>query len=87
MSEPYWLLIVPVLVAMTAILFRDRRKQQEIFRERWPPISDDEFVARCTPGTRRETALRVRKIVSEQLGIPYESVYPEQHFADDLDCD
>lgn len=56
------------------------------FKERWPAISDDEFVARCTPGTRRTTALKVRRIVSEQLGIPYEHIYPEQHFFDDLDC-
>ncbi len=56
------------------------------FNERWPPISDDEFLARCSPGTTRETALRVRRIISEQLGVPYDQIYPEQDFVNDLYC-
>ncbi len=55
--------------------------------KRWPPIDDDEFLRRCRPGTDRETALRVRRIVSEQLGVPYEQIYPEQNFVKDLGCD
>ncbi len=47
------------------------------FHDKWPPIDDDEFVRRCPPGTRRKTALGVRRIVSEQLGIDYNRVYPE----------
>ncbi|MEO1614766.1 MAG: hypothetical protein AAFV88_02890 [Planctomycetota bacterium] len=57
------------------------------FNRRWPPISDDEFVARCPPGTGRDVALRVRRVISEQLGIPYDQIYPEQRFVDDLGCD
>ena len=56
------------------------------FNERWPPISDDEFLARCSPGTTRETALRVRRIISEQFGVPYDQIYPEQDFVNDLYC-
>ena len=56
------------------------------FNERWPPLSDDEFLARCSPGTTRETALRVRRIISEQLGVPYDQIYPEQDFVNDLYC-
>ena len=52
----------------------------------WPPISDDEFVAKCKPGTSRETALKVRRIVSEQLGVDYERLHPEQEFVRDLGC-
>jgi hypothetical protein len=54
--------------------------------DRWPPISDDEFMQRCTPGTSRVTALKVRRIIAEQLGVDYDRVYPEQHFVDDLGC-
>lgn len=55
--------------------------------DRWPPIDDDEFVRRCTPGVSRDTALRVRRIVAEQLGVEYSRVYPEQRFVEDLHCD
>jgi hypothetical protein len=56
------------------------------FNARFPPIDDDEFVRRCGPGVSRDVALRVRRIVSNSLGIDYERVYPEQTFAGDLDC-
>ena len=61
-------------------------KRGPSFKERWPAISEEEFVAKCKPGTNPQTALRVRRIVSEQLGVPYEHIHPEQHFVDDLDC-
>ena len=57
------------------------------FKMKWPAISDGEFMGRCTPGADRETALKTRRIVSEQLGIPYDHVYPEQNFVNDLGCD
>jgi len=56
------------------------------FKEKWPAISDKEFMERCTPGTGRETALKARRIIADQLGVPYEHVYPEQKFVDDLGC-
>lgn len=57
------------------------------FKEKWPPISEDEFIRRCSPGGNRERALKVRRIISEQLGIDYDRVYPEQEFVKDLGCD
>ena len=56
-------------------------------REKWPPISEDEFIRRCSPGVNRERALKVRRIISEQLGVEYERIYPEQRFVEDLKCD
>ena len=55
--------------------------------DKWPPISEDEFIRRCSPGVNRERALKVRRIISEQLGVDYDRVYPEQEFAKDLGCD
>lgn len=55
--------------------------------QEWPPISEDEFIRRCSPGVDRERALRVRKIISTQWGIDYDRIYPEQNFVDDLGCD
>ncbi|MEZ6096241.1 MAG: hypothetical protein R3C03_18780 [Pirellulaceae bacterium] len=58
--------------------------RQNAFSKEWPPISDEEFLRRCHVGVNPEIALRVRRIVSRQLGVPYEQVYPEQSFVDDL---
>ncbi|KLU05075.1 hypothetical protein RISK_002837 [Rhodopirellula islandica] len=44
------------------------------------------FLAKCAPATNPERALKVRRIISEQLGVPYEHIHPEQSFVDDLDC-
>lgn len=52
--------------------------------EKWPPISEDEFIRRCSPGVDRERALKVRRIIAEQLGVDYDRVYPEQRFVEDL---
>lgn len=52
-----------------------------------PSLTDEEFLARCRPGTRPEVALKVRKIVSEQLFIPVEQIYPEDRFVEDLGAD
>ncbi|MEO8165594.1 MAG: hypothetical protein ABI619_09375 [Betaproteobacteria bacterium] len=57
------------------------------FNERFPPIDDDEFVRLCGPDVNRDTAIRVRRIVSEQLGVEYARVYPDQRFVEDLGCD
>ncbi len=56
-------------------------------KDKWPPISEDEFIRRCSPGVDRERALKVRRIIAEQLGVDYERVYPEQRFVEDLGCD
>ena len=50
----------------------------------YPPISDDEFLARCDPGTSKDTALKVRRVISESLGVPYESIHPEHRIVEDL---
>jgi len=57
------------------------------FEKEWPSIDEDEFFRRCSPGTNRQTALKTRKIIAEQLGVPYDQVYPEQRFVEDLGCD
>jgi hypothetical protein len=60
------------------------RKRQELFETRFPPISDAEFIARCAPGVRPEVALKVRRIVADNLGIQYERIHPSSRFVQDL---
>ena len=55
--------------------------------DKWPPISEQEFIRRCSPGVNRDRGLRVRRLISEQLGVEYDRVYPEQRFIEDLGCD
>jgi hypothetical protein len=57
------------------------------FNDRFPPISDEEFLARCPPGTDPRIALGVRRIVSEQLCIEQGRIYPESRFVEDLRAD
>jgi len=50
-----------------------------------PPIDDEEFLLRCPKGTDPEAALKVRRIVSVQLGVEYERLYPTKRILDGLD--
>lgn len=77
-------LIVLAIFGATGVLDRHRRND---FNERFPPISDDEFMARCPAGTNRVIALKVRRIIAHQLGIEYERIYPESSFVNDLGAD
>ena len=80
----YGCLAVIVALVIVVALFVCEHRNAANFNRRFPPIDDDEFVRRCGPGVNRDTALRVRRIISDQLGIEYERVYPEQRFAEDL---
>ena len=73
-------------IAVIACVIRAKR-QHESFNERFPPISDAEFVARCGPTTNPEIALRVRRIVAEQLGVEYDRIHPSSRFVEDLGAD
>ena len=79
-------LLATVLLLLWAALNSNYARLRS-FNARWPPIDDEEFMSRLKPGTSRTTALRTRQIIAEQLGVPYEQIYPEQHFVDDLWCD
>jgi hypothetical protein len=51
------------------------------------PLSDEEFLARCNPGVRPETALKVRAILADFSGIPEAKIHPEHRLVDDLKFD
>ena len=80
-----WLIcILLAAIMVAAICYASAGVPSE---DKWPPISEDEFIQRCSPGVNRERALKVRRIISEQLGVDYDRVYPEQKFVEDLGCD
>ncbi|MEO2017218.1 MAG: hypothetical protein ABGZ53_22915 [Fuerstiella sp.] len=44
--------------------------------------TDDDFLA-AVPDANPESALRVRSLISDQLGIPVEHIHPDYSFVDD----
>ena len=76
-----WILLYDCVIRKRSL----RRKQS--FDQQWPPISDEEFLRRCSVGTNPRVALGVRRIIAEQLCVPYSQVYPEQSFVNDLGAD
>ena len=78
------ILIAAVLVCIWSLLGWLESLPSSQASGEYPPISDDEFLARCDPGTSRDTALKVRRVISESLGVPYESIHPEHRIVEDL---
>ena len=77
-------LIAAFLIGSWSLLSWLESLESGRFSVEYPPISDDEFMARCEPGISRDTALRVRRVISDSLDVPYESVYPEHRLVEDL---
>ncbi|MEM1225170.1 MAG: hypothetical protein AAGJ40_05705 [Planctomycetota bacterium] len=75
-----------IIVVFFAAIWIWESKRQRDFMRKWSPISDNEFIAKCSTGTDRARALRVRRIIAEELDVPYEHIHPEQRFVEDLDC-
>jgi hypothetical protein len=62
------------------------KRRREAFEERFPPLSDAEFIARCPPGTDPGIALRVRGVLAECFAIDEERIYPSARLVEDLDA-
>ena len=68
------------------VMGSDKRNQAS-FEKRFPPISEAEFVARCTPGTDPSVALKMRRLVADRLRVEYDRVHPSTRFVEDLGVD
>ena len=87
-GEPMAAIFSYVFVIFVAVVFWAVTKRHwGAFEARFPPISDAEFLARCSSGTSPEVALKVRKIVAEHLAVEYERIYPSSNFIEDLGAD
>ena len=73
-----------VVLAGVILCFALARRERARFEERFPPISDAEFVARCGPGISPRVALGVRRILADTLGVEYERIYPSARWIADL---
>jgi hypothetical protein len=73
-----------VLLGLLVILGSGGVGNITVFREQFPPMSDAEFLAGCSPGTNPEVALKVRRIVADFLGVERERVHPSMRFVEDI---
>ena len=81
----YLILFSTAVILFFALLCGlDARRRAKIWRKQFPPISNQDFLDHCTPGTNPYIALKVRKILSESLGVEYERIYPESRISEDL---
>jgi hypothetical protein len=76
----FFFFLLRVLLGVFAWAARRRAE----FEERFPPLSDAEFVALCAPGIDPFVALRVRQVLAECLGVEYERIYPSSRLQEDL---
>ena len=80
MTRTSLLIFAAAFLSVTVLGLVKRRS----FKRRFPPISDEEFLARCKPGTSPEVALKVRRIIAREFGVDYARVYPTTRFVNDL---
>jgi len=88
------LILALVIVALGALglgvvlaLVCDMGRGRAAFKEHFPPISDAEFLARCSPGTSPDVAIKVRRIVAHFLAVEYERIHPSMRFVEDIGAD
>jgi hypothetical protein len=78
---------VSIFIATVVVCIAAAKRDRHAFEERFPPISDLEFLARCSPRTSPEVALKVRRIVADHLAVEYERIHPSTRFIEDLGAD
>jgi hypothetical protein len=75
-----------VLAAVPAVAEWMRRKHAA-FQERFPAISDADFLARFRPGIDPVVALGIRRLVAKHFAIEYARVHPAMTFIGDIGAD
>lgn len=75
------------LVVLVALLLGAVVNRSRTFRDRFPPLTDAEFLSLCPPGTNPAVALKVRAMLAEYFAVAYERVHPSMTFVEDLGAD
>lgn len=86
MSDFAFLMLL-VLISIVALTLDSRSEKQRRLRvqEKYAdliPVSDEAFVAACSPRVNPEVALKVRDIIVDQFGIPAERIHPNMTLLD-----
>lgn len=80
-------LLCAAALAAAAVIAAISAGRARALRERFPPLTDEEFLARCRPGTNPAVALKVRRTIAAYFAIECARVHPEMTFVDDLGAD
>lgn len=80
-------IVIGLAGAVVAVWVLRASRDSKAFDGQFPPISDAEFVARCSPGTSPEVALKVRRIVADHLAVEYDRIRPSTRFIEDIGAD
>ena len=84
--SPWMLIILWNRILRPAIVHhKQSRLKRQLFWKAHPPISDEEFIKRCSDGVRPDVALRVREVISDVACIDKEFIYPHMRFIEDLE--
>ncbi len=87
METVLFIVIVVAFIGFAVVAWRIDGVAQQDFEERFPPISDEEFIARCEPGCNPVVAIKVRRIVAKHLNVEYARIHPSSRFIEDLKAD
>ena len=74
--------MLAILVFIVGMLYIAEQFFRNEHYSKQPEMSDDEFMNQLPEGTSRDVAMRVRTIVSEQMGVPRDRVYPDSKFSE-----
>ncbi|HEX3152396.1 MAG TPA: hypothetical protein VHR66_30260 [Gemmataceae bacterium] len=83
----YVIIVIAVVLVLLVVAVLRPQIQWQSFEERFPLMTDAEFVAHCSPGTNPDVALKVRRIIAAHLAVDYERIHPSTRFIDDLGAD
>lgn len=82
------LLLVFAAFALIVIFgLRSDKRDFSDFETRFPPITDEQYLALFPAGTNPEVALKVRRMVADQFMVPSAQIYPSSRFYEDLGAD
>ncbi len=67
--------VVLALARGLTYLREESKRLQDEFDRKYPPITDEEYLAGFPPGTDPEIALGVRRVLADALAINEEQIY------------
>lgn len=76
-----------ILLVMLWLVVLGAKQERQRFEQRFPRLSDQEFLIRCRPGTNPSVALKVRELVAFHFGMEYSRIHPSLRFIRDLGAD
>ncbi len=79
---PITLFVLLIVTGIVAYFVGNERDAEH--DKLFPPISDEEFIKRCGPGTNPDVAIKVRRIISKHLNVEYDRIHPSSRFVEDL---